>query len=164
MVKKTLFSFILLSFLTVHAAAQPTVFLVRHAERADGGGGMMAADPELSATGQARAKSLANLLKDVQLTMIIATEFKRTQQTAAPVAEVQEVAVTTVESKNMQALLEKLKSAEGNVLVVGHSNSIPEVIKALGIATPVMIGDADYDNLFIVVPGSPPRLIRLHYR
>ncbi|MEY2498548.1 MAG: hypothetical protein QOD12_2104, partial [Verrucomicrobiota bacterium] len=49
-------------------------------------------------------------------------------------------------------------------LVVGHSNTVPDLIKAFGIATPIQIADGDYDNLFVLVPGEKPRLTRLHYR
>jgi phosphohistidine phosphatase SixA len=50
-------------------------------------------------------------------------------------------------------------------LVVGHSNTVPEILRALKITTPVTIGDAEYDNLFIVVPqkDSAPVLLRLKF-
>ena len=57
-----------------------------------------------------------------------------------------------------------LKKSKGNVLVVGHSNTVPEIIKALGVTTPVTIGDNDFDNMFLVTLSSPPALLRLHYR
>ena len=81
------------------AAAQSTVFVVRHAERADAGSagaGMMANDPDLAEAGRARAESLATALKDAGITAIYATQFKRTQQTAAPLAKALGVPVTTV--------------------------------------------------------------------
>ena len=127
------------------AAAQPTVFVVRHAERADGGttNTMMGNDPELSEAGHARAAALAATLKDAGVMAIYATEFKRTQQTAAPLAKALGITVTTVSSKDTPALLERIKAATGNVLVVGHSNSIPDVVKGLGVASPVTVGDAE---------------------
>ena len=72
------------------AAAQHTVFLVRHAERADttpGAARRWPTDPDLSDAGRARAESLAAALKDAKITAIYTTEFKRTQQTAAPLAK-----------------------------------------------------------------------------
>ena len=152
---------------TASLAAAQTVFVVRHAERADagtGGGTMMATDPELSAAGRARAEALASALKDAGVTGIFVTEFKRTQQTAAPLAKLLGVTVQTISSKDTAALVSRLKSATGNVLVVGHSNTVPDIVKGLGIATPVTIGEADYDNLFVVTPGERPALVRLHYR
>ena len=148
-------------------AAQPTIFLVRHAERADGAPGAntkMAPDPDLSDAGRARAESLATALKDANITAIYATEFKRTQQTAAPLAKALGLTVTIVTSKSEPEVIDHLKKSKGNVLVVGHSNTVPEIIKALGVTTPVTIGDNDFDNMFLVTLSSPPALLRLHYR
>ena len=58
--------------------------------------------------------------------------------------------------------VEKLKAATGNVLVVGHSNSVPDIVKALGGTAAITIADDEFDNLFIVRPGPPASVIRLH--
>lgn len=153
--------------LGTEVAAQSTVFLVRHAERADTAPGAtptMGADPDLSEAGRARAESLAMLLKDAGITAIFATEFKRTQQTASPLAKALGLTVKIVTSKDTSALVKQVKSSKGNVLVVGHSNSVPDVIGGLGVKTPVTIGDDDFDNLFLVTRGTPPSLLRLHYK
>lgn len=143
--------------------AQSTVFLVRHAEKAapvpaD------SKDPELSDLGRSRAESLRNALKDAGITAVFATEFRRTQQTAAGVATAAGIATTIVPAHDTAALLAKLKETTGNALVVGHSNTVPEVLKGLGIATPITMDESAYDDLFIVTTSSPPRLIRLHYK
>ncbi len=168
MFRRLVFCVAFVLLLAAPVAAQPTVFVVRHAERADagrgGGGGMMANDPDLSAAGHARAASLARMLKDAGITAVYATEFKRTQETAAPLAKAIGVPVTTVPSKDMAALVDKIEAATGNVLVVGHSNSVPDIVKALGVAAPVTVADADYDNLFVVRLGDKPSVVRLHYR
>ncbi len=166
---------VLMVLATASLAAAQTVLIVRHAERADaartepGSGAeprqeMMASDPELSTAGRARAEALASILKDAGVTEIFATEYKRTQQTAAPLAKQLAVAVQTVPANDTAALVGRLKSAKGNVLVVGHSNTVPDIIKGLGIGTPVAIAEADYDNLFVVTPGPKPALVRLHFR
>jgi broad specificity phosphatase PhoE len=155
----------LLLLSTATAAAQHSVFVVRHAERADGGAtGMTASDPDLSDAGKARAQSLVAALKDAGITAIFVTEFKRTQQTAAPLAAALGLQPTVVPSRDMAALIEKLKGTAGNVLVIGHSNTVPEVIKQLGVADAVKLADTDYDFLFVVTPGQPASLVRLHYR
>jgi phosphohistidine phosphatase SixA len=153
--------------LAAPAAAQNTVFLVRHAQRADSSPGTsptMAADPDLSEAGRARAESLALALKDAGITAIYATQFKRTQQTAAPLAKALGLTVKIVTSKDTADLVKQLKAEKGNALVVGHSNSVPDVIKGLGLTTPVTIGDDEFDNLFLVTTSTPPSLLRLHYR
>ncbi len=101
MVSRVLTVFFVASMFALPAAAQHTVFLVRHAERADSSPGTsptMAADPDLSAAGRARADHLAEALKDAKITAIFATEFKRTQQTAAPLAKALGLTVKIVSS------------------------------------------------------------------
>jgi broad specificity phosphatase PhoE len=162
---------LLLTALTLLAlvtpAAAQTIFVVRHAERADasaGGAPMMGSDPDLSEAGKARAQSLAAVLKDARIATIYTTEFKRTRQTAEPLAKAVGIEPSLVSSRDMPALVEKVKAATGNVLVVGHSNTVGEVIKSLGVSDPVTLGDTDYDNLFVVVKGEKPVLVRLHFR
>ena len=159
MLKRLVFCFVLLSALLATATAHSTIFIVRHAERADA-----TKDSDLSEAGRARAEALAKMLKDKNITTIYATEYKRTQQTAAPLAKVHGITITKLQADDNAALVEKLRASNGNALVVGHSNTIPELIKALGISEPINIDDNDYDNLFEVVLGEKPHLIRLRYR
>jgi hypothetical protein len=69
-----------------------------------------------------------------------------------------------VPADDFRSLTAKIKEATGNVLVVGHSNTLPQIINALGVRTRVVIAESDYDNLFIVLPGPKAELIHLHYR
>ena len=160
-------AFLIVVSLAATAAAQQTVFVVRHAERADTAAGAaptMAADPELSDAGRARAESLAAALKDAKVVAIFATEFKRTQATAVPLAKALGLQVTTISSKEPAKLIEAVKTAGGSVLVVGHSNTVPAIVKDIGVAAPITVGDAEYDNLFVVTIGATPSVLRLHYR
>jgi broad specificity phosphatase PhoE len=148
------------------ALAQTSVFLVRHAERADAenaGAPVMATDPDLSAAGHSRATALATVLKDAGISAIFVTEYKRTQQTAEPLAKALGVTPIVVKADDTAALVAQIKRSSGNVLVVGHSNTVPDVIKALGVTTPVSIASSEYDNLYVVLPQGA-QLIRLHYR
>lgn len=141
------------------------VFLVRHAERADtvnGGQPMMAADPNLSEAGRRRAESLATVLRDARITAIFVTEYKRTQETAAPLAKALGISPTVVTSKDTLGLVARVRESTGNVLVVGHSNSVPNIITALGVVNAPPIADTEYDNLFIVT--APSQLVQLRYR
>ena len=159
MTKRLGFYFLLLSAFLSTATAQSTIFIVRHAEKADA-----TKDPNLSEAGRARAEALAKTLKDANITAIYATEFKRTQQTAAPLAKALGISVTTLPAKDNAAFIAKLGASTGNVLVVGHGDTIPDLIKALGISDPINIAENDYDNLFAVELDQKPHLIRLHYR
>jgi len=152
-------------FLPAFAVAQPAVLIVRHAERADAGTTPVAgADPNLSDAGLSRAKSLAAMLKDAGITAIFVTQYKRTQQTAAPLATALGITPVTIQSADTAALVAKVKASPGNVLVVGHSNSVPAVIKGLGVDAPVVVEESEFDNLFIVSRGEKPSLVRLHYQ
>jgi phosphohistidine phosphatase SixA len=167
MLQRTSIALLCALCLSTNAFAQGTIFLVRHAERADTSPeapATMAADPSLSDAGRVRAASLAAILKDAGISAIFVTEFKRTQETAAPLAKALGITPTAIASKDAAGLIARLKQIDGTALVVGHSNTVPDVVKALGVTGPVSIGDADFDNLFILTPQQPPRLIRLHYR
>lgn len=141
------------------AAAQQLVYLVRHAERADGGAGAGSmtseTDPLLSKAGEERAARLAAMLADARVTAIYATEYRRTQDTAKPLAARIGLTVRSNPAREGEALIAKLKKDHANdvVLLVGHSNSIPALIKALG-GQDITIRDDEYDNLFVVVPAT----------
>jgi broad specificity phosphatase PhoE len=155
------FSVVFCIFLLLIAAAQgaPIVFVVRHTEKATTGGD----NPDLSVAGHKRADALARILQDSQITAIFVTEFKRTQETAAPTAKETHITPTIVPSTDIAGLAVKLRAVNGNALVVGHGNTIPDLMKALGIAIPINIPDADYTEIFVVSLSDPPQLLRLHY-
>jgi len=145
--------------LATYANAALAIFIVRHAEKASTGG----KDPDLSVEGQKRADALAHILKDSQITSVFVTEFKRTQETAAPTARAAHVSPTVLPANDIGALAEKLRALTGNALVVGHDSTIPDLLKALGITTPVSIPEDDYTEIFAVLVGDTPQLLRLHY-
>jgi broad specificity phosphatase PhoE len=142
--------------------AQDAVFIVRHAERAD-----TSADSPLSAAGEARATRLAALLKDAGITQIYTTDLTRTIQTGAPLARALHLTATALKAGDQETLLARLHAASlhDRILVVGHSNTVPALLQALGVTTPMTLDDAEYDNLFLVVPqpGAPPRLFRFRF-
>jgi len=145
--------------LVTYANAGPVIFMVRHAEKASTAG----KDPDLSVEGQKRADALAHILKDSQITSVFVTELKRTQETAAPTARAAHLSPTVIPANDIGALAAKLRALNGNALVVGHGNTIPDLLKALGIATPVSIPEDDYTEIFVVSVGDAPQLLRLHY-
>jgi broad specificity phosphatase PhoE len=148
--------------LPARASAQKLIFLVRHAERADAGATPQT-DPPLSSTGQARAQKLAAMLADAGITSIVTTEFVRTQQTAEPLATKLRVTPETVVANNPTDVVASLKISHGNeiVLVVGHAETLPAILKAYGKAD-VTIGDSEYDSFFIIVPATGT-VTRLRY-
>lgn len=146
------------------AADGPLVIFVRHAEKADN-----TADPVLSADGERRAQALLAALRDAGITHVITTELQRTRLTAAPLASVlgltPEVVATQGSTPHVMAMAAAIRRrAPGEVvLVVGHSNSVPAYVAALG-AQVAPICDAQHDNLFVMHLGGPtPRIVRAKY-
>jgi phosphohistidine phosphatase SixA len=141
------------------ASAEPVVVIVRHAEKATSDG----KDPDLSPAGRARAEALMRILKDSGITAIFTSETKRTQETAAPTAAAMKIAPTVVPAKDTAPLVSRLRQLNGNALVIAHDSTIPDIVKALGIDTPIQIPKDDYTELLIVTLGNKPQLFRLHY-
>ena len=144
--------------------ALTTVILVRHAEKADVAGD----DPPLSAAGEARAQSLARILAHVPVTAIYTTPFTRTRATAAPLAAAANVKPEEVPTgaEYPGAIVQHVLSQRGGtIVVVGHSNSTRNVLRALGIHDAKEIAESEYDNLYIVTlgPGSRPKVVSLKY-
>ena len=135
------------------ALAQQLVYVVRHAERADDPLRDQP-DPALSATGEKRAARLATTLGEAGIRAIYVTQFKRTQQTAAPIAARLKLQPSVMPA-SVTALAVELKSRHGGdiVLLVAHSSTMPAIIKGLGGPT-VNVDDSDYDSFFVVVPST----------
>ena len=133
--------------------------IVRHVEKASG----ESSDPPLSDAGRARAEALSRMLRDSEINAIFTTEFKRTKETAAPTAIALKITPTVVPTDKIATLIENLRQLHGSALVVGHGNTIPDLMKALGIDAPVNIPENDYDHFFFVAVGNQPRLLRLRY-
>src|SRR6266568_8670349 len=96
----------ILLLLTAAADAAPVVFVVRHAEKTTGGGN----DPELSPAGHERANALARILKDSQITAVFVTEFKRTQETAAPTAKEARLNPIVVPANDVAGMAAKVRA------------------------------------------------------
>jgi phosphohistidine phosphatase SixA len=139
--KGALAAILLLSF---PVQAQEVVFLVRHAEKVDN-----SKDASLSAAGKKRAHELARKLRDAGITAIWATEFHRTQDTGKPLADALHLTMKMHPANDSKGLADLLQKDGGRPLVVGHSNTLPEIAKALG-ATMAPLRDDEYDALFVV--------------
>jgi len=134
-----------------------TVFLVRHAERADA----PREDPPLLETGTARAQLLARILGKSGIKAIYTSQYLRTKATAEPLAKQLGIVSVAISLKNsaprvvspesIQEIVEKIYQRAGeNALVIGHSNSVPDVIKALGGDSVPTIDEKEFDDLFVV--------------
>jgi broad specificity phosphatase PhoE len=132
------------------ALAEPSaIYLVRHGEKAAVG-----QDPELTAQGQARAQAIAAILARTGITGIYSTPTQRTRQTAQPLAQRIGLEVQLYDPRAPKALVEKVKALSGPVLVVGHSNTLPELVRLFGGAPGADIGDDEYDRLYQLTPAA----------
>jgi len=130
------------------ANAADTVFVVRHLQKADG------SDPPLSAEGAANAQRLAGMLAKSGIRAIFATPTRRAMETAQPLAAKLAIPVTSYDPANPAELVNKVAAISGAVLVVGHSNTVPELIARFGGKQPVVLTDQDYGTLFVVTPAD----------
>lgn len=126
-----------------------TVIVVRHAEKNIEPNNP---DPDLSPAGQTRAQELARVVGSMPIDAVYATNFKRTQETVKPTAEKLGKSTIVIDAKQTSDLINRIVTANRGqtILVAGHSNTVPEIIKALGGESVPEIPDSEYDNLFIV--------------
>jgi broad specificity phosphatase PhoE len=135
------------------AEAQKLVYVTRHAERADEPARNQE-DPPLSKAGDARAAKLRQMLGDADIKAIYVTQFRRTQDTARPLASKLNIKPEVMPS-SVTALVAALKSrhADDVVFIVAHSSTIPGIVKALA-GHSVDVDESDYESLFVVVPAT----------
>ena len=165
---------LLLLFVSAHALgaataqAQPTtVLLVRHAEKANKSADTPLKEPK----GFLRARALANAVGEFGISAVVASEFLRTQQTVAATASHLGLEESVIQMTDPQAIADEILShyRGRTVLVVGHSDTVPQIIEALGgpslcpnrggvlVKGECRIRDKEYDNLYILrVPESGP--------
>ena len=126
-----------------------TVILTRHAEKVID---PKNPDPDLTPAGQARAQELVRIFGDSGINAIYNTQYKRTQQTAKPLADKLGLTPTLVTSTNTADLVARIRTQNSGqvVFVAGHNNTVPEIVAALGGPTFPIIPETEYDNLFIV--------------
>ncbi len=123
-----------------------TYYLVRHAEKILG-----VPDPALTDAGAQRAEYLAVRLKDVDLTQIYSTDYIRTQETAKPTAAQHGLTVTSYDPKNLEGFAQTLLLLNGHILVVGHSNTTPQLAGYLGSKPGEPIVEAtEYDRFYVI--------------
>ncbi|WP_426177448.1 histidine phosphatase family protein [Massilia sp. TWR1-2-2] len=131
------------------ALAEPSIiYVVRHSEKAPDG-----KDPELSEQGRVRAQNIAATLHRAGITSIFSSTTTRTQQTAQPLAQRSKLVVRTYDPGAPKALVEKVKAQSGVVLVVGHSNTVPELVRLFGGAPGADIADNEFDRMYQLIVG-----------
>lgn len=132
--------------------APAVLHLVRHAEKAETPGDK---DPVLSVAGERRAQALAAWAQGKPIDAVYTTHLRRTQLTAAPLAAARDLDLRVLPAGDTPRLLARLRGAHcgAQVLVVGHSNTVPELAQAFG-AAPFEIGEAEYGRVYTLQPPA----------
>ncbi len=144
-------------------AQETTIILVRHAETFEGGSERM-----LNEVGKNRALELKQTLQNVQLDAIYSTDFNRTRQTAHPIAIAKGLDIKLYDPINLSAFAaDLLKNHVGeSILVLGHSNTTPQLVNALiGEKKYEDLDETEFYHLFILnfSPNFPPKVLQLSY-
>jgi len=156
---------LLLTLLPATAYAQPAahpVYVMRHLNMPAG-----EPDPDLLPEGRAAAVALADLMETDAFqgarrpVAIYVSDFKRTRQTAAPTAARLALNVTVYDPRDTAGLLARVRAEPGPVLVIGHSNTVPDIIAALGGTRPAPLVHEDFGDLWVVEPGGATTKLRL---
>jgi broad specificity phosphatase PhoE len=141
-----------LSFFLILSACtsenQPkTIYIVRHAEKQ-----LVGNDPDLAYVGGIRAKKLAQILKGEEIKHIFSTDYLRTRNTALPTAEAAGIQIQSYEPSNHDDLVDLLRNLEGNILVVGHSNTVSQLANYfVGESEKFAdLTDLEYDFIYVV--------------
>jgi 2,3-bisphosphoglycerate-dependent phosphoglycerate mutase len=141
--------FLLLSLVVQLSLAQDkttTIYLIRHAEKVDS-----SENPDLSTFGLERAAHWGEIFSDIPFDAIYSTHFTRTKETATPTATNKKIDITLYDTKNIDFQKFKTDNIGKTVLVVGHSNTIPDFVnKLINQNLYPNIEDTTFGNLYIV--------------
>jgi len=135
-------------FCAVPAVAAESIYVIRHLQKAAGD------DPPLTPEGAAGASALANILADRGIGAVFATPTRRAIQTATPLAVRLGLPVTRYDPADSAALLEATRAIPGNILIVGHSNTVPDLVVQFGGERPAPMTEEDYGTIYAVYLGT----------
>jgi broad specificity phosphatase PhoE len=130
-------------------------YVVRHMQKAQGD------DPSLTDEGRRNAEALAEMLADEGIVAVFATPTRRAMETGAPLAKRLGIAVTPYDARNPDSLVQSVAAAAGPVLVVGHSNTVPDLVARFGAARPAPMSEESYGTLFVVARGGEVTTLEL---
>jgi broad specificity phosphatase PhoE len=152
-----------LALAQAQAQSTTTVLVVRHAEKEWEDG-----DPPLSEVGRERAEALLRLTEESGVSVLFGTQYTRTTQTLEPIAERLGLEILVHDAGDSEGLATRILAEHAGrvVLVSGHSNTVPEIVAALGAPEPDPIDDAEYDNLYVVSvnsAGGEATVLHLHF-
>jgi broad specificity phosphatase PhoE len=144
---------------TAQPAAPPSIYVVRHLNTPAG-----ERDPDLTAEGQRVAYVLAERLAGERIAAIYVTDFRRTRQTAAPLAARLGLTPVVYDPADNPGLIARVRAHDAPVLIVGHSNTVPAIVEALGGTRPAPLVHEDFGDIWRVGPGGATERARIDRR
>jgi phosphohistidine phosphatase SixA len=136
-------------------AAAPSWYVMRHLQKAQG------QDPALSAEGALNAERLASRFDGDRPAAIYVSTTRRARETAAPLAARLGLTAKEYDPGDTPGLVARVRAETGTVLVVGHSNTVPEIVARLGGARPADLAETDYGDIFRVRRDATVERLRL---
>ncbi|MCR5871874.1 MULTISPECIES: histidine phosphatase family protein [unclassified Sphingomonas] len=125
------------------------VYVVRHFDTPKG-----EKDPDLLPQGTVRAEALARWFRGKRLCAVLVTQYKRTRQTAAPTAAGRSIAIQSYDAADTAGAVARAKSSACPVLIVGHSNTVPDIVEKLGGTRPGDLVHEDFGDVWTVTDGK----------
>lgn len=154
--KYSLLLILLLSAFASQANDSFTIYLTRHAEKLSD-----QKNPQLTECGSQRAQQLASMLEKVKLKQVYSTPYKRTMATAKPTAKQQQLTVTQYSPAKLKEFAQELLMRKENVLVVGHSNTTPQLSALISELDVAEISEKDYRNLYQIQVSASGKTLTL---
>jgi broad specificity phosphatase PhoE len=147
------------AFAAVPAAAQGNVYVMRHLNTPAG-----QADPDLLPEGQRTAEALVSWFQGEPPAAIFVTDYKRTRQTVAPLAARLGLTPIVYNPADTPGLIARVRAEHGAVLIVGHSNTVPDIVAALGGTRPAALVHEDFGDVWRVTPDGATTRTRIAAR
>ena len=143
---RLIYFLMLLTMMTQATAQETTIYLIRHAEKADA-----TPDTSLSESGSRRAEHWADYFRNIPIDLVLSTPYKRTQQTCAPLAAAHHLEIVTYDPKILDLPQLISQNPGKTILITGHSNTIPKYInELLGQQKYPDIPESEFGNLYVL--------------
>jgi len=149
----------LIAVAAVPAAAQGNVYVMRHLNTPAG-----QQDPDLLPEGQRAAEALVAWFQGERPAAIYVTDYRRTRQTVAPLAARLGLTPILYDPRDTPGLVARVRAEHGPVLIVGHSNTVPDIVAALGGARPAPLDHEDFGDIWRIAPGGATMHMRIGAR
>lgn len=154
-----MFRFLLIPLIALAAActtASRDIYVMRHLKTPAG-----ERDPDLLPAGRAAADRLVGLVGRERITAIYVSDFRRTRQTAGPLAERLGLTPIVYDPADTPGLIARVRSGPLPALIVGHSNTVPDVVAGLGGQRPVPLTHGDFGDVWRVAADGTTTRLRL---